>query len=173
VSTTLLILRHGIAHDLGPEWPEDRLRPLTEEGRRKTREVAIGVGAIGVTPDVIYASPLVRARETAEIVAQELDRRGALRETPLLAPGVDATALLAMLSREAAQAPVIMLVGHEPCLGMLVSRLLTGQSHAVDVPMKKAGLAWVELDRLPPAGRAALRGLYGPSELRAIGRASR
>jgi phosphohistidine phosphatase len=169
----LQILRHGIAEDLGPAWGSDEQRPLTDEGRKKTREVGIGLVALEVAPDAIFTSPLVRARETAEIVARELKAEARLKTLPLLAPGSDLEELLRALGAAAPLARSIMVVGHEPSLGMLVSRLLCGDARALETPLKKAGLARVEVDALPPSGRGTLVGFYGPGPLRAAGRGGR
>ena len=64
------LLRHGIAHDDSPTG-KDADRPLTEEGRRKLRDVMKAIANAGVKPDAIVSSPYLRARQTAEI-AQEI-----------------------------------------------------------------------------------------------------
>jgi phosphohistidine phosphatase len=166
----LYIMRHGAAEERGAQWPDDAQRPLTEDGRRKAREVAQGLAAEGVALDAVFTSPLVRARETAEIVAKELGLSAKLRETKNLAPGADPEALLGELRASAPAAVGLMVVGHEPDLGMLVSRLLTGDPSLVDAPMKKAGVARIEVDALPPGRRGTLRWVLGPGQLRAIGR---
>jgi phosphohistidine phosphatase len=164
------VLRHGAAEDRGPLWPDDETRPLTADGRAKTREVAAGLKQLGVAPGAIYTSPLVRARQTAEIVARELGLAERLRETAHLAPGGTADGLLGAIAAETPGAASVLVVGHEPDLGLLVSRLLTGDERAVNVPLKKAGLALVELDQVPPQGKGAFKWLLAPGHLRAIGK---
>ena len=70
----LYILRHGIAADRSSKYPDDNLRPLTRKGIDRMRREAKGMSAIGIAPDVIISSPLVRAIQTAEIVQQWLER---------------------------------------------------------------------------------------------------
>jgi phosphohistidine phosphatase len=166
----LYVLRHGVAEERGEAWPDDRRRPLTAEGKAKTREVATGLHALGVAPDAIFSSPLVRARQTAEIVALELGLVKALRETRHLEPGAAPAALFAAIREAAPNADAVMLVGHEPDLGVLVARLLGGEGGALDCPLKKAGLARLEVDAMPPKRRATLRWFVPPAVLRAIGR---
>src|SRR5205823_1183325 len=139
----------------------------------KTREVALGLRALSVTPDAIFTSPLTRARQTAEILVKELGIIGRLRETKHLEPGASPAALFAAIHEAAPAADSVMVVGHEPDLGSLASRLVAGDPRALDIPLKKAGLARVEVDAVPPARRGTLRWLLGPSQLRAIGRGAR
>ena len=68
----LYILRHGIAADRSSEYPDDNLRPLTRKGIDRMRREAKGMSAIGIAPDLIISSTLVRAVQTAEIVQQGL-----------------------------------------------------------------------------------------------------
>ena len=66
----LYIVRHGIAIDReDPKSPPDPDRYLTEEGIEKTKQVAKGVAALGIEPDLLISSPYVRAMQTAEIFA--------------------------------------------------------------------------------------------------------
>src|SRR5258707_3959262 len=70
----LYIVRHGIAIDReDPKCPPDPERYLTEEGVQKTKQVAKGVAALGVTADLFLTSPYVRAAQTAEIFAGAFD----------------------------------------------------------------------------------------------------
>ena len=65
----LYIIRHAIAVDEGsPEYEEDSQRPLTDKGKKKMRQIAKGLRALGVDFDLILSSPYIRAKETAEIL---------------------------------------------------------------------------------------------------------
>ena len=67
----LYLLRHGISGQHGdPHYPNDDERPLTKKGRKKIAEEVAGLQDLGVNPDLILSSPLARAKETAEIVAE-------------------------------------------------------------------------------------------------------
>lgn len=164
------ILRHGPAEEPGPEWPDDHARPLSEEGKLKTRGAACGIKALGVVPDAIYTSPLVRAKQTAEIAAKVLGVTSRLHETPHLAPGGEPDALFAAIREHTPGADAVMLVGHEPDLGCLASRLLTGNAHGMDAPLKKAGLVRIEIDEPSARGGGTLRWFLAPGHLRSIGR---
>jgi broad specificity phosphatase PhoE len=70
----LYLMRHGIAADLGDAGVlKDEDRPLTLEGRAKMRQAAEGIGEFGLKLNLILTSPLLRARQTAEVVAEVLD----------------------------------------------------------------------------------------------------
>src|SRR5947209_346591 len=103
--TTCYLVRHGEA----APGAEDRLRPLTERGREDVRRVARYAAALAVRVAEIRHSGLVRARETAEILADHLAPRPDVRPAEGLAPDDEPATAQAML--ESAGAP-LMLVGH-------------------------------------------------------------
>ena len=134
----------------------DRARALTEDGRRRQRKAAKGLKA--VLPDItqLASSPLLRARQTAEIIAAEYPE--ASRHTlPALAPGGAPRDSLTWL-REQAPDAVVALVGHEPDLGRLAGWLLTGR-HAGFLSFKKGAAALIEFDATPRAGGGVLQWL--------------
>jgi phosphohistidine phosphatase len=171
----LYVMRHGVAVERGdPDFPDDARRPLTPDGRRKTRAAARGLRRLKPEIDAIYSSPLARALQTAEIVAAEL-RLGppALRQTAALAPGAPRGDLLRELSGAGANGDAprgILVVGHEPDLSNLVAYLLTGDSDGLDLTLKKAAIAALEMPSLSPVERATLVWFLQPRQLRAIGR---
>ena len=83
----LYLVRHAIAAERGPKYPDDRLRPLTPAGARKFGESVPGLVAIDVAIDFVLTSPLVRARETAQILATRLKSKPAIAEVEALSPG--------------------------------------------------------------------------------------
>lgn len=147
----LLLLRHGIAEERDGPTPEP-LRALTPAGRRRTRAVLERLAALGFTADQLISSPLVRARQTAEI-ALAVGLAPALALDAALAPGGEPLALV-----EQSTAERLLLVGHEPDLGHLASRLLGAP--AASISLKKAGLAVIRLDPSP-----SLRLLVAPKLL--------
>ena len=153
-------LRHGPAVPRGSEGTADDERPLTPEGRARTRLAAQGIARLELAVDEVWTSPLPRARETAAILARVLGLPAPL-ETDLLRPEVPAGRLLAILRQAKGRCPV--LVGHEPALGAAVARLVGGRAGAF--PLKKAGLAVVDLER-----PATLLFFLPPSALRRLGR---
>jgi len=148
----LLLFRHGIAAerakpsadasaDASADLKVDGERPLTALGRSRSRAVAEQLLRLGLGADRLLSSPLVRARQTAEIaVAAGLASRLELDGT--LAPGGDPLPLVL-----ASRCPRLMLVGHEPDLGQLACRLLGAPAGAIQ--LKKAGLALIVLTPVP------------------------
>jgi len=120
--------------------------------------------AAGARRDVVLTSPLVRARQTAEIVAAGLTPRPSLVTVDSLAPDGSFAAVIADLEKYARKAR-IALVGHEPNIGELAARLI-GSRHAVE--FKKGAVCRVDLEALPPSGPGQLRWLLTPKIMRAL-----
>lgn len=159
----VLLLRHGIAEERSPDL-EDAARVLTARGRERTQAVLERAAALGLAADQLFSSPFSRARQTAEIaVAAALAPRVVLRDA--LAPGADPLPLLREPGPPEAEGPRgsgrLLLVGHEPDLGLLACLLLGAPPGAIT--LRKAGLA---LLRLEGEGSAAeLRLLLTPKVL--------
>lgn len=158
----LYFLRHGKAVELSPDCPDDFQRELTEEGIEQLEIVAEAFHRLGIRPDCILTSPLIRARQTAEIVARRLGRKKELIETDVLAPGCTLNQLKKLLD-EHAPSRSVMLVGHEPDFSALVGELI-GLEGAV-IEMKKAGLALVEVAGSVRPGGGVLHWLVPPKIL--------
>ena len=164
----LMLLRHAIAEDAGATRPDEERR-LTGEGKRKMREVVAGMRALELPVDVVLSSPLRRAVETAEIIADGYGSSEDVEVTPALAPGAGPDAVLAALGAIGRPSGVV-LVGHEPDLAALASTLLTGTPGLVHMPFRKAGLAGIVVASLPPRSAGSLEFFLTPSHLRRIGR---
>ena len=125
------------------------------------RAAAKGMRALGIAPDLVLTSPLVRSRQTADIVCEALD--GTPVEDPRLSPGMRLGDLEdALLDHPDAGAPLIC--GHEPDLSEIVAELTGGGQ----VEFKKGGHAILDVEALRPAG-GRLRALYPPATLRLLG----
>ncbi len=160
----LYLIRHGLAEERGEAWPDDAKRPLTEEGMSRLRKQARGLARLGVTVDIVLTSPLVRARQTAEIIAAGLDPRPHLATIDSLAPDGSFAALAADLEKHARKAR-IALVGHEPDIGALAGRLIGAKQ---PIEFKKGAVCRIDVEALPPAGPGALRWLLTPRIMRSI-----
>lgn len=162
----LLLLRHGIAVEPGaPGYPRDSERPLTPEGRRKTRQIARALAQLKLRPEVILTSPYVRAHQTAEIVAVTLRRKKQLHVCAPLAGGGDPKQLIATINQQHGNAESVMLVGHEPDLSQLASWLVTGTPGGAALELKKGGLCLLEAETLRAGRCARLRWLVPPKVL--------
>jgi phosphohistidine phosphatase len=166
LSTTVYIVRHGIAEDRAASG-EDADRQLTDEGRRRVIEIAHGLKEIGVRPEVMLASPLPRAMETATLIASVLDRDIEVETAMPLSMDCDAAAVVAALEKHDG-AGSVMLVGHQPQLGELASFLLTGSPSIIPLPFKKGGVAAIEVGTLPPRHAGELLWFMTPKQLRAL-----
>jgi len=156
--TELLLLRHAHAGD-STTWPgDDDLRPLTEKGRRQAERLGRLLATAGVAPDAVLASPLVRARETAEIVADVLDVP--VRLDVRLGEPLDLATVERILD-DAGDPGRPLLVGHDPDFSDLVSELV-----GAPVPMRKGTLARIDAERPLEPGAGVLRWLLPPDLLR-------
>ncbi len=143
----LYLLRHGVAYDR-ENWQgkDDELRPLTDEGIVAMKREARSIGQMKLKLNAVITSPLVRARDTARIVAKTLDMK--VDENPLLKPGFNLQALDDLLAQYA-EFTHLMIVGHEPDFSQVISQLVGGGT----VVMKKGGLARVDITTPhPPHG---------------------
>jgi len=164
----LYIMRHGPAVERGhTDYPNDNDRPLTPEGKKKVSKIAAGLRTLEITLDAIFSSPLPRARRTAEIVAEALHPRCKFRLTEHLSPDADPAKLLHLLQQQKG-AKNLLIVGHEPDLGNLVSLLLTGQP-GLAVNFKKGGFCKLSLPALTLDGHATLEWWLPPKILAALG----
>jgi phosphohistidine phosphatase len=160
----LYLIRHGLAEARGDQWPDDTKRPLTEEGMSRLRKQARALARLEVTIDVLLTSPLVRTRQTAEILAAGLEPRPHIIAVDSLAPDGSYQAVVADLEKQARKTR-IALVGHEPSIGELAARLI-GARHAIE--FRKGAVCRIDVTALPPSGSGALRWFLTPKFMRAI-----
>jgi phosphohistidine phosphatase len=164
-SIHLYLVRHAIAEERGPAWPDDTKRPLSDEGKAKMAKQVTGLENIEVKIEEILTSPLVRTRQTAEILAHGLSSRPKITDFPPLAPGHTAKEAISAL-KDFARRSRIALVGHEPGLGDLAAALIGTRT---PITFKKGGVSLVKVDRLPPdAGSGALYWFLTPKILRKL-----
>jgi phosphohistidine phosphatase len=160
----ILIVRHGKAEERALH-RGDAGRRLTPAGRRDMARVAKGIADLVPRLAVIATSPLVRAQETAAILARRYDGMN-VAELSALAPGAAPAAIAEWLGDQPADA-VIALVGHEPDLGLLASYLVSGAKRSF-MPLKKAGACLIECGGAPVPGAGQLRWMLPPKVLRAL-----
>lgn len=145
-------LRHGEAGDRDTWAGPDEERPLTDAGGAQMRKVARGLRALKPRVGEVLTSPLVRARQTAEIVARKL--KVEVREEPALAAGCTFEALAQVIGAHAPDAADpragLLLVGHEPDFSTAV-RCLIGQDGNAAIALGKGGLCRVDLEVDPGA----------------------
>jgi phosphohistidine phosphatase len=160
----LFLIRHGVAEERGDAWPDDAKRPLSEEGIERFQKSARGLARLDVWIDVVLTSPLVRARQTAEIVASAFDPRPSIVTIESLAPGGSYASLVADLEKHGRKTR-IALVGHEPGIGELGARLI-GSRHSFE--FKKGAVCRIDVDEIPPVGPGDLRWFLTPKVMTSI-----
>ena len=162
----IYVLRHGIAvmrDDL--EVKNDAERQLTPKGKRQLRQIAAAMKTMGLRFDLILSSPYLRAKQTAEIVAESLKLKRQLRFSGTLVPDGSPTNLIRQLDELKPAPEHILLVGHEPYLSRLISFLTTG---GVDLMMdfKKGGLCKLEVEKFSYDRCATLAWLLTPKQMK-------
>ena len=163
----LLIVRHAIAFERDRNrWKDDTQRPLSPEGMQRARHAAAGLRHLVKAPERLFTSPLVRARQTADILT-DVARWPQPLETPELAPGMPLQQVLDLLAQQ--QHACVAVVGHQPDLGRLLGACLLG-SHPPELPvdLKKPGVVCVSFDKPVRAGRGTLKWFASPHLLRLL-----
>ena len=161
----LYLVRHAEAADLdGGHATCDADRKLTPKGRRQARRMAALLDAVGLANPVVAASPLLRAVQTAEILAQRLVTEDLVIPMPAMAPGGDAEDVLAFL--RSLHGRDLVAVGHMPDLALMAAWLL-GAAGRGGIEFKKAGTAAFRFDGTIAPGMAVLEWLVHPRLTRA------
>lgn len=161
----LYLVRHAVAAERGEAFPDDAKRPLTTNGIARMRKAVKGLAAMDVSVDLILTSPLVRARQTADLLAQGLSGPPPVQQTDALAPAGTAAAVVKELGQHMRLAR-IALVGHEPNIGELAARLIGARA---PLPFKKGAVCRIDFDVFPPKGAGSLIWFATPKMLRAVG----
>jgi phosphohistidine phosphatase len=152
------LIRHAEA---GDDAPRDEARALTARGREDARRLGQALARRGVEFSLMVTSPLVRAVQTAEIVAAQIGYRDRIAVTDLLVPEGIASRVVAFLrstGREQQEGtPSIALVAHEPILSTLAAALIGKTRHP---PLRKTEALRIRLGSGPangPEGKGLLR----------------
>jgi phosphohistidine phosphatase len=163
----LLLVRHAIAEDrvafARTGQPDDQ-RPLSSEGRKKMRLVSEALRDLLPSPDLLVSSPLVRARQTAQVLAAAVDLQ--IVECPALAPSGEPAQVFHFLAGRRGARTVIA-VGHEPGLSQLAGFALTGRAQAL-FSLKKGAACLLDVAPAWRGGAATLVWMLTPAQLRAL-----
>jgi len=149
----LYLVRHAIAAERGDEWPDDNKRPLTERGISRFKEGIGGLRWLDVTLDEVITSPLVRAKQTADLLLDAL------------APGHAPSAVMTQLAKLARRTR-IAIVGHEPGLGELAAHLIGAPR---PLPFRKGGVCRIDVESLTSKRAGSLVWFVTPKMLRELG----
>jgi phosphohistidine phosphatase len=167
----LYVIRHAIAQQLGLKNDfTDEKRALTSEGRERMREAAKGLRKLSVEFDLILTSPLARAVETAEIIAATLGlSKKEVEQTGNLTPDASTDELFAEIKRHS-DAESIALVGHQPYLGEIISKIVQG-NRTLAIELKKGSVCCINVSETVTTLRGNLMWLCAPKHLRMLAKA--
>lgn len=168
----LYIVRHALAEPLSKHNEfSDEKRVLTDDGRKRLVDVVKGLIKLGVEPDLILTSPLARALQTAELIAESLGMSGkTIQQTTALSPGAMVEQLFAEIKSQDGMES-IALVGHQPDLGRLISAIINSGESDMSVQLKKASVCCINVTETVPALRGQLLWLLTPKQLRLLAKA--
>lgn len=153
----LYLIRHAWAEQRGDSrWPDDDLRPLTKDGKKRFEEVVRRLVRIGFAPGLIATSPLARARQTAEIVMRLLPDEPEVIDLEELSPGSQLDRLIAWTNQHARGRDVAW-VGHAPDIGQWAGGLLGAAPAAIR--FSKGAVAAIEFESRLERGAGELRWL--------------
>jgi phosphohistidine phosphatase len=165
----LYFMRHGVAVAADdPAVSQDSERSLTNKGVKRMRRAARGLQHLKIPFEAVLTSPVLRARQTAEIVAASLGIEAQLEETSGLAPESTVEHLLFSLTRYQDREH-LLLVGHEPLLSRTMASLLCGSSAKImKIAVRKGSLCRIEIDGMPPKGPGILHWFLTSKQLRLL-----
>ncbi len=165
----LYILRHGLAVEPGaPGYAKDADRPLTPKGERKLWQIAEAMETLELSFDLMLSSPYLRARQTADIIAEAFNARKKLEFSETLTPAGSPKRLIEFLLGLKPLPENVLLVGHEPYLSGLISLLVAGDAR-LWVTLKKGGLCKLNAESLKPGRCAVLEWLLTPGQMKLMG----
>ena len=163
----VILFRHGPAGRRdAARWPDDSERPLTKRGRERTSRAAEGLRRYLGRASRVFTSPLVRARQTAELVREAVAPDVRVEAVEMLAPGAPYREVVRWLRGLESGASVV-LVGHEPHLGKLAGVLLFG-SPGSGLAMKKAGAMLIDFVGQVEPGAGQLYAFLPPRVMRRL-----
>jgi phosphohistidine phosphatase len=161
----VFILRHGLAVEPGSAgFAKDADRPLTAKGERKLWKIGEAIEELEICFDWVLSSPYVRARQTAEIIAEALGVSKKLEFCEALTPAGSPAKLIETVDAQTPPPENVLLVGHEPYLSELISLLISG-SRDLPLTMKKGGLCKLAVETLRHGQCATLEWLLTPKQL--------
>jgi phosphohistidine phosphatase len=163
----VILVRHAKAEPRDANsWPDDDQRPLTAEGRAEQRAAARAMKKMGIKFDFLVTSPLLRARETADIVAKGYRWTEAPQVAEELGHEYSVGAVVKLLAKFPPDS-VVALVGHEPDFSNLTSALVSKDCD-LNIAFKKSGVVGIEFDGQAEAGKGVLLYHLKPSHLRKL-----
>ena len=159
----LFILRHGETGRSSATARDDSKRALTVEGEKEIKDISKGIKGLGIEFDYIFTSPLLRAKQTAELVSKTIVPKNQIKEMDELKPEGSKLQLYNKLSN-LKQDSSVLIVGHEPYLSELIGETISSGECRID--LKKAGFARIRVTNILPKLKGELRWLFTPKHLK-------
>lgn len=159
----LYIIRHGFAGKSNEGAADDDLRPLKKKGKEQMKDVGRSLKKWDVALDAVLTSPLVRAKESAEILNAECGKSKKVILTDLLKPGASFSKLIKHLN-DLKKAQRVAIVGHEPFLSEFASHCLSKNGGSF-INLRKGGVIKLDIDKVIKPGNCILSWLLEPSLL--------
>ncbi len=165
----LYIIRHAVAEEreeFAKKSADDSLRPLTAKGKKRLQKMILSLEKDFDKLDIVVTSPYLRAKQSAQIVAEIADDTKIV-ESAELVPHAPPQALVRWLKNHCSQSKKVAVIGHEPHLSTFTSYLLTGNATDNFIELKKSSVALVEIGNFEDmaASRAKLLWLASPKIL--------
>jgi len=165
----LFIIRHGEAGKRSPTTRNDFQRSLTITGKQETEEIAKALVKLGLEFEFVFTSPLIRCKQTAEIILNHVNSKKNVGVLDELKPEGNKLELYNKLSK-LKQNSSVLLVGHEPYLSELIGEAIGEGNCRID--LKKCGLARIRTISFQPTIKGELRWLLTPKHMKKISKCS-
>lgn len=159
----LYIIRHGLAGKSLEDETIDEERPLKKKGKEQMKDIAKSLKELKICFDVVLTSPLLRAKESAEIINMYCGGTKKMTVTELLKPGSSYSKLIKFLN-ELKEPEKVAIVGHEPFLSGFASHCLSNSKNSY-INLKKGGVLMLEIDGVIKPERCMLSWLMEPRQL--------
>ncbi|MDE1725948.1 MAG: phosphohistidine phosphatase SixA [Thaumarchaeota archaeon] len=163
----LFILRHGEAGRSSATVRDDSKRTLSVEGEKEVKDISKGIKSLGIEFDYILTSPLLRSKQTAELVSKIIMPKNPIKELDELKPEGNKLQFYNKLSN-LKQDSSVLIVGHEPYLSELIGEAISHGECKID--LKKASLARIRITITLPKLKGELRWLLTPKHLKRMAR---
>jgi phosphohistidine phosphatase len=171
----LIILRHGEAGTRLSDPVKDQKRPLTQSGKKELVQVAKSLQHLNVKFNYILSSPLLRAFETAKIVAGEYNLVKQIEKYDELKPSGNQDLLYDKLKKLNTDSNILV-VGHEPYLSNMISDIISNNNfneNKSNIILKKAGLSKIKITSTVPRLKGELSWLITPKILKKVTKRSK
>lgn len=164
----IYILRHGKAQERLINLQSDSKRQLTESGKKEMGCIAKAMKNLDIKVDDIFSSPLIRAKQTAEITLQFVkSKKKSITVWNELKPEIDVFKTIKKLTVLKPMASVL-LVGHEPHLTNLVEILITDNPSKLNISLKKGGFIHIKGNSNKSRISGSLRCIMAPKQLKKL-----